>query len=202
MKLEGINDNPLSARWKKRFSEQSIEIQNKLKQLDTIGVKDYQLKVIKKSKIEPKDGDIFVLSPREGIFFYGRVLKANIEHVTKDSFIHGKHVIVIFKCRTKSLDISNYYANYNDLLTGPDMVDNTYWTKGLFLTIGNIENEMFESELDYGFYSIGKCKYFKENGHELDHQPKVLGIYGIATIAAIARNIEKELIMNPDLLVF
>jgi len=42
----------------------------------------------------------------------------------------------------------------------------------------------------------------KEDGRELMHQPQILGTYGIVTITGIARNIEQELIINPDLLKF
>ncbi len=202
MQLNGINENPISSKWKKRLSEQSSEVQNKIKELDTRNPKDYQLKVIRKSKAEPKEGDVFLVCPRDGIYFYGRVLKANIEHVEKDTFIHGKNVVVIFKCKTKVLDTSEYGSNYNDLLIGPEIVDSSYWSKGLFFTVANISIEPYEEELDYGFYSIGKGKYLKENGLELTHQPQILGTYGIATITTVARNIEKELIINPNLLTF
>lgn len=202
MLLSGINENPISSRWKKRLSEQPVEVQNKVKELNAKNPKDYQLKIIKKSKIGPKEGDVFLICPRDGVYFYGRVLKANIEHVEKDIFIHGKNVVVIFKCKTEILDMSKYSSNYNDILVGPEIVDSSYWSKGLFFTIANIPIEPYEEELDYGFYSIGKGKYFKEDGIELTQQPQILGTYGIATITGVARNIEKELIIDPNLLNF
>jgi hypothetical protein len=202
MVINKINDNPISTSWKKRLSEQSEEIQMRIKALDNMSPKDYQLRVIKKVKNSPKEGDVFLISPREGVYFYGRVLKSDINHIANDIFIHGKFVIVIFKCKTKTIDISKYSPDYDELLIGPQIVDATYWTKGLFFTITNLPMEKHEKELDYGFYSIGKGKYFKEDGHELQHQPLLLGIYGIATITGIARNVEKELIIEPELLVF
>ncbi|WBW98143.1 Imm26 family immunity protein [Oceanirhabdus sp. W0125-5] len=202
MLLKGINDNPLSARWKKRFSEQPIETQKKLEALNSMNSKDYQFKVIKKTKNPPNEGDIFLVSPREGVYFYGRVLKSDINHITKDTFIHGKSVVVIFKSKTNSIDMANYFPNYDDLLIGPEIVDSTYWSKGFFFTIANLPIDQKEKQLDYGFYSIGKGKYFKENGIEIDHKPIILGTYGIATITGIARNVEKELIIDPALLDF
>lgn len=82
MLSKGINDNPLSARWKKWFSEQPVEIQKKLEDLNRMNLKDYQFKVIRKSKKSPNEGDIFLLCPREGVYFYGRVLKSGINHIT------------------------------------------------------------------------------------------------------------------------
>lgn len=202
MLIKGINENPISSRWKMRLTEQPDDVQLKIKELDEANPKDYQLKVIKKSKIKPKEGDVFLVSPREGIYYYGRVLKTEIKHITNDTFIHGKSVVFIFKSKTKTLDLANYSPNYDELLIGPEIVDATYWTKGLFYTIANISIDKHEKELDYGFYSIVKGKFFKENGYELKHQPSLLGTYGIATITGIARNIEKELIINPGLLKF
>lgn len=202
MIIKGINENPISSRWKKRLTEQPDDVQLKIKELDKKNPKDYQLKVIKKTKNKPKEGDIFLVSPREGIYYYGRVLKTEIKHITNDTFIHGKNLVFIFKNKTKTLDISNYSQNYEELLIGPEIVDATYWTKGFFYTIANIPIDNNEKELDYGFYSIGKGKFFKEDGYELKHQPSFLGTYGIATITGIARNIEKELIINPELLKF
>lgn len=202
MIIKGINDNPLSRRWKKRLSEQPEDVQIKIKELDKKEPKDYQLNVIKKVKNKPNEGDVFLVSPRKGIYYYGRVLKTDIKHIKNDIFIHGKNVVFIFKSKTKTLDISNYSQNYEELLTGPEIVDITYWTKGYFYTIANIPIDDYEKELDYGFYSIGKGKFFKEDGYELMHQPLILGTYGIATITGIARNIEKELIINPELLIF
>ena len=40
-----------------------------------------------------------------------------------------------------------------------------------------------------------KGKFFDEYGKELANQPKLLGIYGVATISGIARKINQELII-------
>ena len=202
MLLKDVNDNPISLYWKNLYSAQSNDIKSKLDGLDNARPKDYQLKVIKKSKTEPVEGDIFVLSPREDIYFYGRVLKSNINHISQDTFVHGKSVVVIFKCKNNEISMSNYYPNYNDLLIRPEIVDKSYWSKGYFFTIENKPLDDNEKKLDYGFYSIGKGKFLKETGIEIDHQPVLLGTYGIATISGIAYEIEKELIIDSTLIEF
>lgn len=202
MMLKDINNNPISVRWKERLLKQPEDVRISLKELEKKNPKDYQLSVIKRKRGKPKEGDIFLVSPREDVYFYGRVLKAGINHITNDVFINGKSVVFIFKCKTRTLDMSNYVQNYEELLIGPEIVDAIYWTKGYFFTIANIPIDDNEEELDYGFYSVGKGNYFKEDGQELMHQPLLLGTYGIATITGIANNIEKELIINPVLLAF
>src|SRR5690606_15899428 len=105
----------------------------KIKELDNKDPKEYQLKVIKKTKCKPKEGDIFLVSPREGIYFYGRVFKAEIKHIANDTFINGKNAVFIFKCKTRTLDLSNYLPNYEELIIDPVIVDDIYWRKGFFI---------------------------------------------------------------------
>ncbi len=54
------------------------EIQRKLKRFEELDSSDYQLQVIKPSNELPKEGDIFVLSPKKDIIF-GKVMESNIE---------------------------------------------------------------------------------------------------------------------------
>lgn len=149
-------------------------------------------------------GDIFVLSPRENIFFYGKVLKTNIDHIEHDTFVQGKNVIFIFNNKTTKLDIGDYNPNYSQLLIRPAIVDISYWNKGLFYTVGNVGISEYEENLDYGFYRIGINSnwYCKEDGRLLEGKPKILGVYGITTMTGIALQVEKELIINPKLLKF
>ncbi len=202
MLLKGINDNPIANEWKKRYSSLTDEIKEKLDALNQMNSKEYQLKIIKKSKVAPVDGDIFVLSPREGIYFYGKVINAKINNLEKDTFIHRKILVFIFNRQTKELNTDNFKAEYNNLLISPEIVDASYWRKGLFYTVGNEPITEIERNLDYGFYKIGKGKYYKEDGHEITHQPKILGTYGIATLTGVASKVEKEIIINPEILEF
>ena len=63
------NENRLAKEWEKRYSEQPADIKQKLDELYQINPKKYQLRVIKKTKVKLKEGDVFVLSPRENIYF-------------------------------------------------------------------------------------------------------------------------------------
>lgn len=202
MILKNINDNPISNEWKKRYFEQSVDVQKKLDALDKMNPKEYQLRVIKKTKNKISDGDVFLLSPRENKFFYGKVLKANIDHLEKDEFIHGKNLVFILKCKTTKITIDDYKPDYTKLLIMPTIVDNSYWNKGFFYTVGNVAITEDEKTLDYGFYKIGVNSgwYCKEDGRIIENKPMILGTYGIATITGVASKIEKELIINSDLL--
>lgn len=202
--IKKINENPISSAWKKRYSELTSDVKQRLEALDQMKPKDYQLRVIKKSKVELKEGDVFVLSPRENIYFYGKVLRTNINHKEKDTFVHGKNVVFIFNNKTTSPNMDNFKPDYSQLLIRPAIVDISYWRKGLFYNVGNAGISDYEDNLDYGFYKIGINSnwYCKEDGTVLEAEPKILGIYGISTITGIALQVEKELIINPELLKF
>ena len=202
--ISNSNENPISNEWKRRYSEQSAEVKKRIDAIDQMNPKEYQLRVLKKTKNELFEGDVFVLSPRENIFFYGKILKVNINHIDKDTFVHGKNVVFIFKNKTTKPTIDDFKPDYSNLLIRPAIVDNSYWNKGLFYTVGNVGISEIEENLDYGFYKIGINSnwYCKEDGTILENEPHIVGVFGIATMTGITSQIEKELIINPALLEF
>lgn len=40
---------------------------------------------MKKTAKKPKEGDIFVLQPSKGIFYFGKVIETEVKDVTKDT---------------------------------------------------------------------------------------------------------------------
>lgn len=202
-----VNDrieNPIASEWKKRHSDLTEEVKNKLEALEKLKPKEYQLRLIKKTKPVLQEGDVFVLSPRENVYFYGKVLRVNIDHIEKDTFVHGKNVVFIFNNKTTKQTIDDFEPDYSKLLIRPCIVDVSYWNKGLFFNVGKTEISDFEKKINYGFYKIGINSnwYCKEDGTVLDYKPDLVGIFGITTINGIASQIEKEIIINTDLLNF
>jgi hypothetical protein len=200
--LSKKKENPIADEWIKLYSQQPDEIKEKLDALDKMRPKDYQLRVIKKTKPELKNGDVFIISPREEIYFYGKVLKANINHISGDTFVQGKHLVFIFKNKTKKPTIDDFNPDYSQLLIRPSIVDDIYWNKGLFYNVGNAAISKSENELDYGFLKIGIKSniYCKEDGILLEKKPELLGVFGVSTINGIASKVEQQLIINPELL--
>lgn len=200
--LKNKKNNPIAEEWRKVYDKQTEDVKNKLDALNNMKPSDYQLKIIKKTNPEIKDGDIFILSPRENIYFFGRVLKANIEHVNNDIFVQGKHLVFIFKAKTSNPTLDVFNADYSELLIRPSIVDVSYWNKGYFFNIGNIKVTEYEKKLDYGFIKIGiKTDYYcKEDGTVLNCKPEILGVFGVTTITGIASKIEQQIILDSNLL--
>lgn len=189
MDLKNINNNIISNRWKERCEKLPDEIKEKLNELDNSDVSDYQLQVIKRKRVYPEIGDIFKVNPRDDIYFYGVVLNNHIHNINGDDLL----LVLIFK---QNVDIKGSISNgvkEDDLLLPPQIVGKEYWTRGYFYNVEHYDEIL--NVKDYGFYSIGKGKFFDVYGKELANQPKLLGTYGVATISGIARKINQELII-------
>ncbi|WP_232088955.1 Imm51 family immunity protein [Streptococcus suis] len=187
--------NLLKQRIDERDANLPKEVRGRLLAFNELDSKHYQFQIIKKSKAQPCEGDIFVVSVIEGQYLYGRVLQANIKSKAS-SFFNQKNVIVIFNQRTESLSLENYHADYSDLLIRPMIVDNAYWSRGYFYTVANIPLTEEEIHLDLGFYRIHpRRQYFcTAAGEEIFKEPKILGLYGVSTITGVAAEVNRELI--------
>ncbi len=202
MNSKYVNNDPMHKKWEELYNAQPKDVRDRLDKLNNMHPNEYQLKVIKRKRTALTDGDIFVLSPQDGIYFYGKVMKTNIRHIGGDSFINGQNLIFIFKCKSKEATLENYKPDYDNLLIEPSIVGKSYWTSGYFYTIGNEAISEVEKNLDYGFYKTypSKVIYYKENGVEMDHQPSLLGVCGITTITGIAYYVTRELILDPSVI--
>lgn len=192
--LKDINNNPLSRKWKEKYNEQPDEVKKRLDELSNQDFTQYQLNIIKRRRIIPKKGDVFLVNPKEPLYFFGIVINDNIKNINGE----GLYVIMIFKDRAKSLDDTNFNLDYEKLLIEPSIVGKEYWTRGYFYNTG-ITLELLPP-IDYGFYSVGKQKYFDEYGNEIFKEPYLLGTFGVATISGIAYEINKELIIDSSLI--
>lgn len=95
MNSKFLTNDPMHKKWMELYNTQTTEIRGKLDELRNMNPNEYQLKVIRRKRNVPRDGNIFVLSPQVGIYFYGKVLKANIQHIRGDTFINGQNCVFI-----------------------------------------------------------------------------------------------------------
>ena len=201
MNLKNLTDNILTQAWKERYNAQSESIKKQLDWLYDADPNEYKLKVIKRKRIQPQEGDVFLVSPRDDIYFYGKVLRANISN-PYDTWVNEQNMVVIFKCKTNTINMEKYNPNYADLLVKPIIVTEQYWSNGSFFTIDNIPLTEEEKNLDYGFYDAFNDCFISETGAKIEHQPKIFCSKGIATLSGISYYIERELIIDKTLLDF
>lgn len=149
-----------------------------------------QLIQMNKSRKKPCVGDVFVLQPIPGKFYYGKVIQTELQ--SRDSFIRGMFLIFIYDyCSAKKEII--YDLETNDLLIAPQIVNKQPWIKGYFETIGNVAVTTHENGMNLGFWDIARQRYVDISGNPLDTPPKVISIYGLGSYGIISKEVYKAL---------
>ncbi len=187
--LKNINNNIIANHWKQRYAEQPIDIKEKLDKLDEARIEEYQLQVIKRKRIYPQIGDLFKINPKDDIILYGVVINNHINNINGEDLL----LVLIFKLKENIKTILQDGVKKEHLLIPPQIVGKEYWTRGYFYNIDYVDN--VNNMEKYGFYSVGKGKFFDEYGNDLAYEPQLLGTYGVATISDVARKINQELII-------
>lgn len=188
--MSDINDNIISRKWQERCSKLPAEVREKLDGLENSSPSEYQLQVIKRSRAYPEIGDIFKIKPIADLELFGIVLNNHVSNINGDDLL----LVLIFK---QNIDISKSLADgvsEDALLIPPQIVGQEYWSRGYFYNVGKYDKPLVIA--DYGFYSVGKGRFFDEFGNELSKQPRLLGTFGVATITGVAKKIRQELIIT------
>ncbi|MCX7569509.1 immunity 26/phosphotriesterase HocA family protein [Tumebacillus sp. DT12] len=148
-----------------------------------------QILKIKMSRKKPEPGDVFVVQPREGLYFYGKV----IQEVALEIDI-GSRCMLVFLYRTCSeqMELPDE-LDPDNLLIPPFIVTGYPWSSGYFYTVGNLGVTQKDDSLDYGFFNALKVekRYKDAKGNPLSHVPKIRVPYGIYTLYHVETGIEK-----------
>ena len=184
-----LNNNIISNRYEARYDNLPNDIKEKLDQLDTADVSEFQLQVIKRKRVYPQIGDVFIVKPKEDITFYGVVINHHINNINGEDLL----LVLIFKDKVRITDSFKNGIKNSDLLIPPQIVGKEYWTRGYFYNVDHY-NETINID-KYGFYSILDGKFFDEYGKKIKKEPPILGIYGVSTIIGVGLEITQELII-------
>lgn len=187
---------------RKRLEEEEKTLSEETKQMiDRMYYEDfkkYQLEVIKRKRITPQRGDVFIIKPQlSDYYFAGVVLFADTQNRVH-TWLNDLSVVAIFNDKAKTPDGISFQMDFNNLLINPGFVPKEYWSKGLFYNIG--KKVEIPKDLDFGFYNSSSCKYEDVYGNELDHLPQVIGTEGITTGFGIALSVNRRLFINKELL--
>ena len=145
------------------------------------------LLVLEKSNKKPVAGDIFVLSIRENLFCFGKVIQTNVE--SRDSFVNGMNLIFIFDYFSES-DIFSDSIEEKDILL-VDVINNQLWRKGFAKNIAFSEVKDSQINEDYGFWDMLRETYVDVSGKEIDYIPKYKGVYGLGSYGFIGKELQK-----------
>jgi hypothetical protein len=199
-------ENLIAKRWNHRFRN---VLPQKMKEIETYLPDENLIQFNRRRSIVVKEGDVFIIQPVVGIFYYGRVVEASVKNIfhpdDKTGWFSGNHVVFIFKDKSYSESITDFEFNYDNLIImGPIIVGSDFWRRGYFKTIANIPLSEEEKNLDYGFYEWGdvsKIGFFvKANSHPIDHFPKYFSTFGHKSYTGIYDAIKRETALDDTLL--
>lgn len=198
-----LNYNPCRKRYDEWLSQFSLEQQRKITEIgDDVKMSPKLIKLKRSRKpIEVNVGDVFLVSNKEGLYFYGKVIQSvNTEH-PKYHWSERAFVAFIFKCTTKEKNLDNYSPNYNDSACGPKIFDESYWEKGYMEIIGNIPLTDKEKKLDIGFFDGNQNggNFIDAQGTAMTHFPEFYEILGFVTPLGISIKLNITYITNPSL---
>lgn len=149
------------------------------------------------SRKKPKEGDIFVIQPKENVYFYGKVIRTNLP--STNGMIRGWNLIYIYRRPIKQIILPDF-LDPKQLLIPPQIVNNQGWLKGYFQTIGNVPVTLKDISQDYGFLDHITKKYVDEEGRFLSHKPSTYTDYGLGSYGIVGYDVQEALEANPELI--
>lgn len=148
------------------------------------------MEVITKSRKKPKAGDIFVLKIISGPYFFGRVIKTEV-----DAGFGGRIAYLIYIYRDSSSNADELPdLDKNRLIIPPMMINQRPWIEGYFQTISHkpiLEDDQFKRHC----FRNSRGVFFDEYGNAL---PKpvtgaTIGPYGLSSYGAVSEELSKVL---------
>lgn len=200
-----IDYNPVYERWHERMSVLSEEKRQLIETLvEKRRTKEDNFQIIKRTRREKKDGDVFVCTLNGFVYYYGKILKANIKSI-KEGWFNGCILVSMFKEKTLNKSLTDFRGDYKNLIGyAPYIITSQYWSSGWFETIGSVPITDEELNLDFGYFRRNFinpggtfCRYDES---ELDHFPKYFNSMGITTLTGISDDYRIEAIIDPTLL--
>ena len=126
---------------------------------------------MKKSSKKPQEGDVFVLQPVIGKFYFGKVIQTDLKSL--DSFINGMTLIYIY----------NYCSIEKEI---PLELE----------TIGNKQVLENEKTIDFAFWDTLKKEYVDINGHVIKSKPQYSSIYGLGSYGVVGKEVRKAILVK------
>jgi hypothetical protein len=198
------DEDILAREWRERLAKLPERTQRLLEEYKKNPDHSGELIPVKRGRPRLSPGDVFVVQPREGLYFYGRVLNTDVSVRFRGGprvMWTGVFVICIYRCSTTRLTLDDFKPSYDDLLVAPSLVIKQGFTLGYFYKLGNVPlSEEEREELDYGFFNSVFYHISDEYGNILDYRPKLLSTGSLGSFNAIAYEITREIIIDPSLL--
>lgn len=157
---------------------------------------DVHLIPMKKTRKKPKTGDVFVVQPIEGVYYYGKVIIS--KYRSEYEMYNGMPLVYIYDEFSTKIKMPQ---SLEKILIAPLITNYGPWTQGYFQTIGNIP--VLEKELDsnYGFVTYKASDivtrkdplYLDLHGNNIKGEPKYYHLYSLTSYSGINYELCKAL---------
>ncbi|WP_405079952.1 immunity 26/phosphotriesterase HocA family protein [Paenibacillus chitinolyticus] len=153
-----------------------------------------ELRILKRTRKSPRVGDIFVMEPKENLFYFGKVINANV--VSKNPLFNGGYLIYLYNYPATTKEIPDHLSP-NNLLIPPIVTNKQGWLKGYFETVGSRDATSEEKNLDYGFWHSTSEKFYSLSWDVLTEKPTQFIRNGLISYGGIGRGIHRLLSGKP-----
>jgi hypothetical protein len=136
------------------------------------------LRIIKRGKSPPKEGDIFAMQLPSDRYIFGRVVLA--EPPRQRAPGPGVYLIYIYKAESGSKQPSFALLSTAHLLLAPIWTNRLGWTKGYFHTVANISIQKEMLLLTHCFRRHDGS-YLDEQGRQLSQPSDPCGEWGVVS---------------------
>ena len=145
----------------KQFNNQYLDYYNIVEDWN------YSLYKITKSNkgFIPEKGDIFLIQPIKGLYFYGKVLEIHNEGESgKDYFA----CCLIFNCKTTKISIEDFLENYKNVIGVNEkisLISSLFFQNGKIVVVGNTH---LDNNIKYGF--LEQVGWYKNDSNSFDEK--------------------------------
>lgn len=151
---------------------------------------------MKPSRKKPCEGDIFVIQPLVGQYFYGKVIRTNLPNEMEG--MRGWNLIYIYKKMVQESVPSAEWLDPEQILIPPMIVNNQGWIQGYFLTLASVKVAERDFVKNYGFWDSFTKQFLDEEGKLLGYEPIIWTDYGIGSYGSVGYDVQKALMNNSE----
>lgn len=144
--------------------------------------RETNLVALRPSRKRPRDGDVFALSPRPGVFLFGRVVSTG---AMAGSALTGLNLIYIYDIQRSSPNPpQDSDLVPSRLLVPPIMTNRLPWSRGYFETVDHRDVHSSPLLTVHCFRDL-RGRYFDERGNELTAPIEPVGERGVHSFRTI-----------------
>ena len=136
------------------------------------------LRVLKRSNRLPSPGDVFRLSPADGVFLFGRVVQSDLPR--ERAPMPGAYLVYLYRHRWCEGDPPRPDdLRPGALLLPPLFINRMPWTKGYFETVATWPLTASDVLERHCFWSVARQRYVDEHSRELPGPLELCGEWAL-----------------------